>query len=410
MEISYYHKALVVAVIAVFYTYVPPYIYGVFGSPLEWKHWMMVFWVLALPVILTHATSWNALGSPIMGWVVAYVVMTLTWFALSSQSDMSWQEVRNRLMAILEILSFLLIFWEPVAARLARKTLVGAVIAGAVINIYEIFFPMSFSAVLGRSAGLYGNPTQAGEALVLGMIVCVTVLEPKYRGPFMLLTGIGIFTTFSRAAILGWVIAVAGLLFVRKLSLKDFLPSVFVGLVLGLLILLPYWDTLLTTWDRNGVSNSNVEERLAWFSDPSGVSDYSSWERKYLAQRAWEKIAERPILGSGTGSSYAAYTAPHNQYLSFMLDHGLIGALVIPMLLVTIMWGAQGETKQVAIVFSCVVLVLCFFTHTILNTTYSLVLFSLMTAMTATSSRYEMTNSRIRETRDVRTAQVLVQA
>jgi len=270
---------------------------------------------------------------------------------------------------------------------------------------------MTFSDVLGRSAGLYASPSMAGEALVLGMILSVTVLERRYRGSFVLLTGVGILTTFSRGGILGWLIAVMGLMFVRAVSVKDFLPSVFTGLVLGVVVLLPQWDHLLTTWERNGTLNANVEERLAWLADPTGVSDYSSWERKYVAQYAWERIADRPILGSGTGSSYGEYVRPHNQYLSFMLDHGLVvGAMLVPLLILAIGWNTRGELRGIAMVFGFTVLELSLFTHAILNVQYSLMLFSLMAAMTATSSRYEMTSSRIRETRDVRTAQVLIQA
>ena len=61
----------------------------------------------------------------------------------------------------------------------------------------------------------------AGEALVLGMILSVTVLEPRYRGPYILLTGIGVFITLSRGGILTWVIAVAGLMLARGISPKD---------------------------------------------------------------------------------------------------------------------------------------------------------------------------------------------
>ena len=41
------------------------------------------------------------------------------------------------------------------------------VLIGVVVDIYEVFAPLSFSKVIGRSAGLYENPNMAGEALVL---------------------------------------------------------------------------------------------------------------------------------------------------------------------------------------------------------------------------------------------------
>ena len=61
-----------------------------------------------------------------------------------------------------------MIFQESSAIKLARKTLVVAVLFAVALNVYELFVPMAFSNVMGRSAGLYINPNIAGEALVLG--------------------------------------------------------------------------------------------------------------------------------------------------------------------------------------------------------------------------------------------------
>jgi O-antigen ligase len=159
------------------------------------------------------------------------------------------------------------------------------------------------------------------------------------------------------------------------------------------------------------VINSNVLTRLEWFTDPFGVSDPSSWERKYVAQQAWDKIADRPFLGSGTGSSYDAYTATHNQYLSFMLDHGLIGAMILPLLILAATWGSQGEARPLAIVFSCVILMLSLFTHLILGPSFfSMPLFSLMAAMAAISRNQEGQRTVITERKESVPARQLVNA
>jgi len=281
------------------------------------------------------------------------------------------------------------IFWEPGAIRLARKMLVGGVLFAVTLNVYELFAPMSFSPLPGRSAGLYMNPNLAGEALVLGMILSVTVLSPRYRGLYILLTGVGILSTVSRGGIFAWVVSVAGLMLMRGISLKDlFLPG-FLGVVLGILVILPRLDQLLTTWERTGVLNANVLTRLEWSIDPFGVSDHSSWERKYLVRQAWDKISERPFLGSGTGSSREAAVPPHNQYLSFMLEHGVIGIIILPMLILAAIWDARGESRSIGIIFGCVFMMLSLFSHTVLNTAYSLLLISLMAAMAAMSRKQE---------------------
>jgi hypothetical protein len=405
MKLGFYHKALIIAAVGLLYTNVPLYIFDNYGiAP---KHWVIGFCLLSLPVLITQKSVWNALKSPVTIWCFGYAGLTLLWFFLSSQSETAWQEVRYRCLAVIQIIAFLMIFREPGAIRLARKALVAAVLFSVSVNIYELFAPMSFSRTMGRSAGLYANPNIAGEALVLGMILSITVLARRYRGPFIFLAGIGIFVTLSRAAIVMWLISAAGLILTRELRPKDILLSGTVGLLLVALVLLPRWDQLLLTWERTGVVNVDVQERLEWFTDPGGVSDFSSWERRYVAQRAWEKIAERPFLGNGTGSSYESYTAPHNQYLSLMIDHGLIGALIVPVLILAVTWGARAGTRQVAIVFGCAILVLSLFTHSLLSAGHSLTLLPLMAAMAATSQHRDIKNMSI-ETGERRAGEALV--
>jgi len=244
--------------------------------------------------------------------------------------------------------------------------------------------------VLGRSAGLYINPTNAGEAMVLGMILSITLLLPRYRVAFMLLVGIGTLATFSRSGMAAWIVAVVGFLVVGRVSLKHLFFSSAIGLLLVFFILVPHWDELLTTLERSGTINANVQERLEWFADPTGVSDYSSWERQYVAQRAWNKVSEHPFLGSGTGSSYEAAIPPHNQYLSYMLDHGLIGVTILPLLILAATWGARSECRYVALIFGCSFTVLCFSSNTILTDSYVLVIISVMAAMAGNSGHRQI--------------------
>jgi hypothetical protein len=69
-----------------------------------------------------------------------------------------------------------------------------------------------------------------------------------------------------------------------------------------------------------------------------------------------------------------------------MLDHGVLGAAIVPLLILTLIWGAQGETGRVGLVFGATTLWLSFWTHTMLNYGYSLILFALLAAMVLTES------------------------
>lgn len=412
MKSSYYQNALVVITVGIFYTNLPLYLYinrgmNMFEAP---KHWVLGFILLAVPLLLRQRTVRETLTSPVTLWCFGYVWLTVLWFFQSSQSEMAWQEVRLRFLAIIDLLIFLIIFANAAATRMARQALVAGVLVGVVFQIYELFVPMSFSRVLGRSAGLYMDPNLTGEALVVGMILSVTVLEPRYRALFALVTGLGVFLTLSRGGIVTWVIAVGSLLFGGRLHLKHLVSSGLIGALFITVMLLPRLDNFLTTLERTGVINKNMEERLAWLTDPSSVSDRSSWERKYVAQQAWDKIAEHPFFGNGTGSALETDIQPHNQYLTFMLDHGLIGVTVVPLLVLAVIWGARGETLHLGIVFGVAVILLSLFTHTILYREHSLILFALMAAMTAASRENASTRTVIFDDQHAATVQGLSRA
>ena len=385
--VTYYRNVLAFLAVTVFCTGWSNYqseAYPGFGQP---KDWILGLSLLSLPLwFFNPRFKQDFLKVPLVLWCFGFIFVGMLWFLGSSQSEIAWREARGRLSAVMLMLSCLMIFASPSAVRSARWAVVFAVLLGTALNIYEFFVPMTFSIVHGRSAGLFVNSNISGEALVLGMILGMTVLPLFWRAPFLLVTGIGIFVTFSRGGIGAWVIAVSGLLFFTKgVRAKDLLWTLLLSLFAVCIFLLPKLDAILMTMDRAGVINKNTEERLAWLTNPSGVSDDSSWSRMYVAQQAWAKFADQPWVGSGTGTFREAFEiAPHNQYLSYMLDHGVLGATIVPLLILALIWGARGETRRVGFIFGTSVLWLSFFTHMILTYGHSLVLFALLAAMIAT--------------------------
>ena len=387
MIAAYYRNALAVLAVAIFCTgwsVYQSYAYPALGQP---KDWILGLSLLSLPLWLFKSRfKQHFLKVPLVFWCFGFAWVTMLWFLGSSQSEVAWRDARGRLSAIMLMLSCLMIFANPGTIRSARWALAIAVLLGAALNVYEFFVPMTFSLIHGRSAGLYINSNLSGEALVLGMVLGVTVLPSFCRGPFLLLTGLGIFATFSRSSIAAWFIAVIGLLFLTKgLRAKDLLWTVLASLLVVGIVLLPKLDAILTTMDRAGVMNKNTEERLAWLTNPLGVSDDSSWSRMYVAQQAWRKFADHPWVGSGTGTMYESFDIPpHNQYLAYMLDHGVLGAAIVPLLILALIWEARGETRRLGLLFGAILLWLSFFTHNVLTFGHGLVMFALLAAMAST--------------------------
>jgi O-antigen ligase len=80
----------------------------------------------------------------------------------------------------------------------------------------------------------------------------------------------------------------------------------------------------------------------------------------------------------------------HNQYLMFMQDHGLLGAAILPLLVLAVTWGARGEVRNLAIIFGGTVILQGFMSHDILNQLELLMLFALMAVMSSASRESEM--------------------
>ena len=387
MIVAYYRNVLAILAVATFCTGWSVYqslAYPALGQP---KDWIFGLSLLSLPLWFYKPTFKQSFPKvPLVVWCFGFAWVTMFWFLGSSQSETAWRDVRLRLSAIMLVLSCLMIFASPSAVRSARWALVFAVLFGVTVNIYDFFVPMTFSEFHGRSAGFYLNPNLSGEALVLGMILSVTVLPSSCRGPFLLLAGVGIFVTFSRGGIVAWFIAVSGLLFFAKgVRAKDLVWTFLLSLLVVGIVLLPKLDAILATMDQAHVISKDTEARFAWLTNPFDVSDNSSVSRKYVAEQAWGKFADHPWIGSGTGTMHESFEIPpHNQYLSYMLDHGVLGAAIVPLLILAVIWGARGETRRVGLVFGATILWLSFFTHMILSYGHSLLPFALLAAMAST--------------------------
>lgn len=382
--ITSFRQALAIISVGIFYTNIPDYLHARHGILVPYQ-WLFGFGLIALPVLVRQIRTSNILKSPVVMWCFWYVLITILWFIPSSQSEVAWQEVRWRILTVLELVMFLTLLVHPHTNKQVRTMLVAAVLLGVALNTYELFVPLAFSPIIGRSAGFYMNPTTSALALVGGMIFAVTVLPAWFRGPFILLVGVGVVATFSRGGIIAWCAAAGGFLLVGKIRLQDLLLSVFFGSLLVVVLLFPRWEELLNTLDKVGVVNANVEERLRWLTDPSGVQDQSSWARAYVAKRLWERWAEHPFLGNGTGSAFSAFEIPpHNQYLVFLVDHGFIGGFVFPLLICAVIYRARGNINIVTILFGCTQAFAGLVSHTLLNEPQTLLLFALAATVPVT--------------------------
>lgn len=337
---------LAVFVVAVFFTKFADYAYvaGIVPVPPSVPRYFLYF-----AVFLTAAFDWDRsarlIRNPVFWWGLAFIVITFLWVFPTAHHHDVQVLFRDRMHAVAFLFCCLFILDSETSIRAARWALVFAVILGFAMNLWDAIVPLQFSPIYGRSAGFYGNPNQAGIALVLGMVLGIKVLPPIWRPFFYLLVVAGVAMTFSRSAFVAVLIAGIGLLMMRHLTARQVGAVSLLLFVSGSLYLSTFdsWDQFLR--DSNFL-NDNTRSRAEFTTD-----DASSQTRKALAIAAFNMYKDSPIWGSGLGSSivWGREASSHNVYLNLMVDHGLVGFLLAPLLLFAV-WRRQRDAALIVLI------------------------------------------------------------
>jgi hypothetical protein len=285
-------------------------------------------------------------------------------------------------------------FARPSEQRTARIAVAFAVLLGVALNVYELFNPLTFSSIPGRSSGLYTNVNQSGAALILGMIIAYGVVPARLRMLFVSVTAIGIVTTFSRAAILGWLIVVLYFALRSGLGIVQIRRIILLCAVVFGFLVSPYWGDLQTTLEERGTLTLDVIQRLNFLS--GGASpDASASERGQVASYAWRLFGERPLTGFGTGQhrqleGFAVST--HNVFLALMVDHGILGLFIVPIMLLATLWGLRRTHFDLALPFAMFLCMWGMFSHNVLEERYILVSVALVGSIVASNRQSKEAN------------------
>ncbi|RCJ24480.1 hypothetical protein A6S26_18060 [Nostoc sp. ATCC 43529] len=381
----YYQCTLAIAAVFTFYTDINSYLYtsGIVSQPPLF--WILGFALASTPLIFSRD---KYIPISVILWCFGFIFISLLWFVIFTPSgEIAFEELRKRLLAVIFIIAMTLIFSRNQTIHyLVRWAIFFAVLITVFNSIYEFFNPAAFNSLGngGRVTGFYLNPNSNGCALIIGMIFSVSILQPIYRLPFVSLVGIGVLFTFSRGAILGWLITVIIFTVARVLHFNKLLYWI-LGIATFIITLgSQWWEELLQNLDFN----ANSLERIAWFQNISASdSEDSADSRLEVAQLAWQMFMKHPFFGNGIGSTltWNMEISTHNIYLYYMADHGIIGALILPVLVYAVTQHACGETKYIGLAFAVFILLWGLFSHNVLEERYILIMFSFMAAMTEAS-------------------------
>jgi hypothetical protein len=379
-----------------FFSYIPDYLHVVQSWPPPLNS-IIIIAILSLPFI----KKVRNVPKPILLWMGFYLGISVLSLLTVSSDEISFTDFRTKVLSCLFILLMYANFQQKSITHI-RYVFIAVVLLSVVNNFIELFNPRIFTAVnVGRPAGLYIDPNQAGCAIMLGTIFGITAIPKQYRWILMAISGIGIAMTFSRGAIIGWVICLFIMTLGKVLSDR---PSRVIAPALVVLLLLVSIDPLasLTDYfkstDENG-SNYGIVNRLEEFQNPSLKED-SAADRQVLAASGWMMFSEQPFWGNGLASTRKwniSEVSTHNMYLYFMADNGILGLIFLPGAVIAFIYNNRGESRPLIISFAVFISVWGFFSHEVLAERYTLSSFAFLAAMNTNQKWYlKYTNGNIR--------------
>lgn len=371
--------------VIVVFSNLPVYIFTFVMPGLVPLYWLGALFALTF-VALSYTPASEHNYSPVfLAVLIFYACICLAWYVGQGGGDAI--VLRQRLLGLAVCgASYLVFALNAAALQAARRALVVMVVMAVLVNAWDITHPFmlipadSEFSIIGRAAGFFINPNQAGAALVAGFALSVSVLPPRWRAAYLALVAIGVGLTFSRAAILGLVLVSFALAFRgRSLSLRQVVAAVIVVAVITWVVLLLVSAELQ---DQFKIDPEIAMERLLWVLDPTGQPDYSEWERLALLERGWEQFLASPVIGNGVGSTefWEARSSTHNMYVTLASDFGVIGLFILPGIVLAAVGSWVGRLTD-AVVTALFLLFWGFFSHNILSEYYLLLTISLVAAL-----------------------------
>ncbi|HEY8053931.1 MAG TPA: hypothetical protein VIE42_14140, partial [Steroidobacteraceae bacterium] len=194
--------------VIVLFSNLPVYVYTFVVPAIVPMHWLIVLFGLTALTLAGVDRSAVDRAPVFLATLVCYACLCLTWYVAQGGGDPV--VLRGRLLGLAVCgASYLAFATSTAALQAARRALAVMVVMCVVLNIWDITHPYTLIpvtsefATVGRAAGLFINPNQAGAALVAGFTLSVGVVPRRWRFVYLATVALGVGLTFSRAAILG---------------------------------------------------------------------------------------------------------------------------------------------------------------------------------------------------------------
>jgi O-antigen ligase len=382
-----YQYILSIVATFLFFSDLPDYLFVAPILPIYPLAWIGAVALLSLPFLKKAAS----LPKPLLIWMLFYLSLSLLSIMTVSADEISMTDFRSKVLSVLFIVMMYAIYQQKSTVQV-KYTILFVLFMSVCNNLFELLNPRVFTEVnVGRPAGFYIDPNKTGCAIMLGMLLSLTVIKKPYRWVSILVAGVGIMATFSRGAILGWLICTVLLVIGRVIC--DQRRKVLLPIIIILFLLVSFNPLkMLTDYFKGDPSGANwdIVNRLEEFQNPS-LSEDSALERQAVAAGGWISFGRNPFWGNGLASTRkwtVSDVSTHNMYLYHMADNGILGVLFLPGAILAVIYRNRGEQRTILVCFAVFLGLWGLFSHEVLAERYTLSSFALIAAMNTNQKWY----------------------
>ncbi len=381
----YQHLVLIGFILSV-YLDIPSYLFVLNDSLLP-KYFYFLFIFLVLPIIvLKDKAIFRYLQQPFVWWLAVFMVINIVHLIAELTDINANNDISNAIITRIDYFGLFLAigFVVSITPTVSYQFLFPYLaVCITLLLVYDfllpgVIYPIGYGySVQGRAAATFINANRAGEALLLCLFLSIPVVRSWYLFLLYMLVGIGIYVTFSRAALIIWFFLGFFLFYIRSIPRYAFIVSF---ILIGFVYMAPalYQDYVLARTDSS--SEKNIQERML-FTQDANLSDSSSHERIMVLEEGLKVFFENPILGGGAcmTSFWALRSGPHNTSVLLAAEYGIFGVALFLWLLVILLRGNYIMNKEYQIVGTLLILYLSIFTHNIVESLYFMLSFSILT-------------------------------
>ena len=277
----------------------------------EFMWYVMLFGTAVIVIVADSKQSLTNFSPKAFVWILVFTLVTIMGYLNSSMSQNIADLVTLHVKGIVIIVSFSVIIATPESVKAALYSLLLVVLVGVGINIMDYFEPISlWEHIPGRSAGYFFDANLSATMLIMCLIFVSLIIPPIFIWPLIIITTLGVLTTFSRG---GWAelfVAAAGISLItasartNSFNLLDFKATTFVTMIIGALIAVGFvyfmfsgegYQLVKDTWLESYLSTDTMSRISGEFDDGS------STERQHILKRSIQVGLENPLIGAGLG-------------------------------------------------------------------------------------------------------------